>query len=250
MGLQIWHFADIENILWAIQTVLQASLATPAGDTQPAIHSTVFQQNFVATLRRINASIGRSPEIWSRQMLEDVLLAVQLADTLEGRSGDNTQLINHAVESARQSTATALGVNLFALRRVSTHPNSAFVLPDPLFGNDIRTILLALESVIQNLTTASVQLAEFAAYTQGFETALNGIARLFGLRIVGATERPAGENQSLFWGRPEIQKRLFTLYQTISMSNTGVETTRALAYRQGFRAAIECVGLSFNLKLA
>ena len=252
MALQIWYFADIENILWAMQTVLQASLATPAGHDQPAIYHSEFQRNFAATLHRIAASVERSQEIWSRQGVEDMLLAVQagllLADAGEGSPGDHIEVVNHGIEAAMQSAATAFGVNLFAPRVKAAPENASFTSASPLFGDDIQAILLAIETVIQQILTASTQPAEFAAYTQGFETALNCIARLFGIRLLLPAELSTEEKQSFFWVRLEIEKKLQTLYDTIPMPDLSlVNSAKSVAYRQGFRAAIQCVGLSFGL---
>ncbi len=259
MRLQIWYFEDIENILWAAQTVGQAGITVLMGNGRPAAYQPGFKRGFEIALQRTAKFLtgkSLSQEIWSREQILSMLRATQavmqantkiLTDQLE--TTVYRQGFNQGFEVALWCAATAFGVSLLSIGN-ETVPKRAPGIPlnpDPWFQEDIQNILLAMNIIMQDIMGTSDQLAPPLAYNDGFETALQHVAKSFGIRLLLA-DVPVSAKDTGYWLRQDIKHKLYIAYQTIPITKVSTKhNVEFMAYCQGFKAMLQGVSTSFGI---
>jgi hypothetical protein len=261
MGLQIWLLRDIENILWATQSVLQAT-TTASGSSGWSIG---YDQGFKSTMQHITQSIETrllSQAIWSCEDIEKALLVVRAValPAVAGSedptwSADAEQGFVQGLEVALWCIATSFGINLLSpgWSSLPKRIQSPCADSEPLwFGEDIKNILLAAEEVV--LATVAVLRGDLQPmdYNQGFEAALRCIAASFGVNLLTGSgfslEKAMSSSAGPFWHRKDIENRLLVIYATMQAAKTASENAgRPALYWQGFEAALRCIATSFGL---
>ncbi len=262
MGVQIWHTEAIENILWATQAVIQAAAAISEGNGSSIAYHRGFKCGFETGLQHVTTSFGVKPlslKIWLHEHIQNILLAVQAeihavaaASAGKTQSVDYKQGFNQGLEAALWCVATSFGVSLFSSGKDSLSGRKLFSTskPVPWFGEDIQNILLAIQAVMQATVVTSENTARPVEYTQGFEAGLRCVAESFGIRLLVPANAALPEGNFSFWLRKDIEKKLLMTCQTIPTTTvTARSDAQAVAYWQGFKAALDCLAVSFGIKL-
>ncbi len=262
MRIQIWRTENIENILWATQTVIQATAVVSEGDERPVGYHRGFSRGFETGLQHIAASFDIelfALKIWSHEYIKNILLAVQAETPIivsalksKKRSAEYKQGFNQGLEAALWCVATSFGLDLWSRENASLSEKTLILAsePDPLFQRDIQSILFAIRAVMQATIAASQNTVWPVRYNQGFEQALQVVAQLLGLRLLQSASTSSSMQTFPFWLRRDIEKKLLVAYQKMPTSATvSGGMAQAMVYRQGFEAALRCLATSFGIKL-
>jgi len=260
MRLQIWQIEDIENVLLATQTVMQAIAAVSTKDGRPEAYYLGFKAGFEAALKQIMTSFNTSAThpVWSREDIENVLWAAQavmqaIAVVTEEQAGllNQSQGFEHGRDVALWCSAVPFDLNLPSLKQNPLSTRVAAGSYISWFYEDIRNILLALQWVMRNIALASEGMTRPLDYNEGFETALGCVAQSFGIKLFLPANTPAPERTApSFWLRRDIEYKLLVVYQTMLATRTAPDgNARSLAYRQGFESALYCVAGAFGVRL-
>jgi hypothetical protein len=259
MRLQIHPVDQIENVLLAAQTVKQANVITSTDDDHSAAYRQAYREGFETTLQRILRMFDLkllSKKMWLYQDVESLLLTVQAAiQTLESQEvpADEEQGLYRGAETALWCVAISFGVNLLSSQPGFSSANKPFArfgtttwfLPD-----DITNILAAIKAAMQAIVTIPEDVSQPIRYYDGFEAALWHVAKLFGVKIVLPVKVSWPGRTSAHWLDQEIESRLLMAYQTIPhVTATFKEEGSSAAYWQGFKAALNCIAISFGIKL-
>ncbi|UCG12893.1 MAG: hypothetical protein JSU72_20905 [Deltaproteobacteria bacterium] len=261
MRLEVWLREDIENILWATQSVMNAT-ATASGSNGRSIG---YDQGFKSAIEHITQSFETTllrQETWSCEDIEktlSVIRAVTLSTIAapEGqtRSVDYDHGFSQGLEVALWCVATSFGVNLLSPKNVSLSLSTQLPHPDsdPLwFSEDIKNILLATIVVLKGQSQS-------VDYHQGFDAALRCVATSFGIGLLtesGSFSVEKAESSahspfhSPFWLRKGIENKLLVIYRAMQdVATAPDENDRPPLYWQGFEAALRCTAMSFGVRL-
>ena len=261
MGLQIWPHEDVENILWATQTVGQAIITVSSDVETPFVYEQGFKQGFEKTLWQISLIFNdqsSSPMIWSREQILNVLQAaraiIQIPETALDKdleTDHSFEGFNKGFEVALWGVATAFGVSLFSVGVdiLPEHSVGVRFQPNSWFQEDIQNILSAMKKMVPSVGISSERSTQVTTYREGFEEAMQLIAKSFGVSLISTDISIPKKNVS-YWLRADIKRELYTLYQSVSVNSASFPANpERIVHWQGFKMALHCVAAAFGLKM-
>lgn len=258
MRLQVRQTEDIENVLWAMQVVIQTTAASSDGSDLSLVYRRSFNLGFETAWQSVKTFFEVKPpskKIWTSEEIKHLLETVQsrLVVSANGtvREHDN-QGYYQGGEAACWCVATSFGLNLIPAisDSPSLQPASPAADSRVWFHEDVQNILWAIQTVIQVTAAALENIARPALYHEGFEAALDCAARLFGIPLLSPTMPAGSRTKAAFWSVKDIEHKLRLVSQVMSTQDSPIEEDKAQAdiYRQGFKAALESMAASLGVR--
>ncbi len=260
MRSQIWCYENIENVLWAAQTMGQASAIVVTainGNTQ-----TPYAQGFQFGLESVFNEMKRgfqtattTHKIWSGDQIRNLLLTIQTLDFPQTTllSGQMLAAYQDGLakggEVALWCTATAFGVSLWPSSTRAVLPQSMAEnrAQKPWFYEDIKNILFGLDTIRQVMHRRG-QGNNVADRVEGFNVALHHIGQTFGIRLL-PTAGTAASNDATAWSRLTIEHKLALVQRMIPTHiNIRHSPTKRGDYWYGFSIGFKGAAIAFGMQ--
>lgn len=262
MGLQqVWRTEAIENILWSIQNLRQATRPKTKDQDPPQVYGRALNCGVEAGIRRVIESfetISPTLKIWTSEDVRTILNSVQvesqlriMTSTIEKCPVECDRGFYQGLEAAKWCLATAFGINPWKFENgtVSGRTSPTYTSLMPWFREDVKNILLGLQEVLDTSGSFSEQRRRPAQFADGFEYVLQLVASSFGIRLILPGNPSLSESAMHYWHRHDVEKKLRIIYQSApALANTSEETTEI--YREAFLTAVHCIARSFGIDLA
>ncbi|MCL4296505.1 MAG: hypothetical protein KJ077_12290 [Anaerolineae bacterium] len=258
MRLQVRQTEDIENVLWAMQVVIQTTAASSEGSDLSLVYRRSFNHGFETAWQAIKTFFEVKPpskKIWTAEEIKHLLETVQsrLVISANGAAAKyDNQGYYQGGEAACWCVATSFGLNLIPAVSVAQSLPPAFPAADSRvwFHEDVQNILWAVQTVIQITAAALENIARPAVYHEGFEAALDCAAKLFGIPLLSPTMPAGSRTKAVFWSVKDIEYKLRLVSQVMPAQDLATDEDKAQAdiYRQGFKAALECMAASLGVR--
>lgn len=262
MGLQqVWRTEAIENIVWSIQNLRQATRPGAKNHNPSETYCRAFNRGVEAGIQRVLESFETiSPilKIWTSEDVRTILNPVQLESQLrvmtsiiENCPAECNQGFYQGLETAKWCLATAFGIHPWKFENgsLSGRMSPVYTSLMPWFRADVKNILLGLQEVLDTTGSFSETRDRPVEFVDGFDHALQRVASSFGIRLILPGNPSLSESAMHYWHRHDVEKKLRIIYQSVStLVNTSDET--AEIYQEAFLTAVHCVARSFGINLA
>lgn len=258
--LQIWPAETLENIFWAIQTVSETAAPFLVDGDRLSETQRGFRCGFELGLQYIINLFKNKPQIqkvWTKKHISDMLLAARpgmliiAANIAKAEVADYNRGVIKGRDAALWLVALLFGVDLWSSPNgaETNHGSSTILNPQPLFSQDVQSILVTIQEIWQTFMDSSPATVAPAAFTDGFEVALGFVAQSLGIELLSSNALSLTRSFP-FWQPEEIKEKLLLAYQEIPVAaDDPKEIARLKAFWRGYKMAIHYLASSFGIIL-
>ena len=259
MGFQIWRLDNVENVLGASRTAIDASEIAIEHRAHSRRCFQGFNRGFDEALSYLATLLSLEPPSRAIWFSDDIRNYIEAARALylgpgdPNRTDDYDQGYQTAYEAALKCITASFGV-----KAGSTSPDSVgsiaplFVrYPNSWLADDVLNILIAIRQLVQTTVTMIARNnGQQLAYFRGFKAALKSVAKVFGVRLLLPTSDISSERNYQSWlSVKDIEYGLRLIGQNVppAAAETGTDPAAILSHNRGFEAGLQYVATSFGV---